>query len=664
MSAEAPEILRLEGVNRIYGGEKPIAALTGIDLSVRAGEFVAIVGKSGSGKSTLLNVLGLLDTPSSGNYWVDGLLVDDLAERDRDALRARTFGFVFQESHMLLKESAGKNAALGLLINRVAPSLRPDIVADALAGVGMRDKAQQVARNLSGGERQRVAIARAVATSPRILLADEPTGALDTSNSERIIQTFRALNESGVTVVLITHDLEIAATADRVISLSDGRVVSDRSSPQPEARAKSDNSRRRSQPLPSNTQRAGSRVIERLLSAISNHTLHIARAALLLAAFTVGAVGLVLATALSQTAAGQITSRFESAELGEFYLTPKGNPESIRSELGVGPAASSTDVAHQVSQRLQSQPGVNAVGLIAEANFDGGVTLLNPVTVREQPRTSAKVFVTDDTFLRLRGISVAGLRPEITARFFAPEQSHPGVLLGSDVARKLGIPEVSPGTQLWINETPVAVLGVIDDYGEEPQFASAIVANAPLAELLATPDFSMLVAVDPGDAAPVAKVVGDVVAPGDPRLFVAEAAADLGSLKRGVAADLVSLVNLVAWVLLALSALSAATAAYLSVHARSSEIALRRAVGESRRAVWLQFVLEGLTIGALGGVLGSASGVVLSVAISLAQGWAPTFSMAIVALGVATGAVTGVVASLYPAAVAARQDPALAVRGV
>lgn len=663
MSAEAPEILRLEGISRNYGGSQVVAALSGIDLSVRAGEFIAIVGKSGSGKSTLLNMLGLLDTPSSGNYSVDGVLIDNLAERDRDELRARTFGFVFQDSHMLLKETAAKNAALGLFINRIEPSQRSDIVAEALAEVEMRDKAQQLARNLSGGERQRVAIARAIATSPRILLADEPTGALDSINSGRIIQAFRALNQSGVTVVLITHDPEIAATADRVVTLSDGRVASDRVSSQTEPRASSGRPQRHIRPLASNTQGPGSRVSERVLSAISNHTLHVARAALLLIAFTVGAAGLVLATALSQTAAGQITSRFESAELGEFYVIPKGSSENIRSELGLGPAASNTEVASLVSQRLRGQPAVGDIGLIAEANFDGQVTLLNPAMVQEQPRTAAKSFVVDSTFLQMQRVSVAGLPPETAPRLFSPEQEHPGVLLGGDLAQKLGLAAAQPGSQLWIEETPVAVLGVIDDYGEEPQFATAIVANAPLSGLLATPDFSLLVAVEPGTAASVATVVGDVVAPGDPQLFLAETAADLSSLKRGVSADLVSLVNLIAWILLALSSLSAATAAYLSVHARSSEIALRRAAGESRRSVWLQFVLEGLTIGALGGVLGSAIGVVLSVTISLAQEWDPAFSMGIVALGVAIGAVTGVIASLYPAAVAARQDPALAVRG-
>ena len=663
MSAETPDILRLEGVSRNYGGSQYVAALSDVDLSIRAGEFVAIVGKSGSGKSTLLNLLGLLDTPSSGTQWVDGQLVDELAERERDELRARTFGFVFQDSHMMIKETAGKNAALGLFINRVERSQRPGIVAEALAGVGMRDKAQQVARNLSGGERQRVAIARAVATSPRILLADEPTGALDSSNTKRIIQAFRELNSNGVTVVLITHDLEIAATADRIVTLSDGRVASDRPSRQASEQAQSGRPKNLARPLAANTQGALSRVVERVLSAISNHTLHVARAALLLIAFTVGAAGLVLATALSQTAAGQITSRFEAAELGEFYVVPKGSAESVRAELGLDSAAPKTQVAHLAAQRLQGQPAVGDVGLLAEGNFDGKVTLLNPAKVPEQPHASAKSFVVDDVFLRLQGISVAGLGADATSRLFSADQSHPGVLLGADFAQKIGLTGAPPGSQLWIEETQVAVLGIIEDFGEEPQFATAIIANASLAELFAAPDFSLLVAVKPGSAAAVADVAGDIVAPGNPRLFLAETAADLGSLKRGVAGDLVSLVNLIAGVLLALSSLSAATAAYLSVHARSSEIALRRAAGERRRSVWLQFVLEGLTIGVIGGLLGSAIGIVLSVAISVGQGWQPTFNLSIGGIGVAVGAVTGIVASLYPAAVAARQDPALAVRG-
>lgn len=658
MSGEPPGIIRLSGIGRTYGGADGTDALSGVDLTIRAGEFVAIVGRSGSGKSTLLNLLGLLDTATSGEYWVDGVLTSDLAEKERDELRAQTFGFVFQDSHMLLKETVGRNAALGLVINEVDPPLRAGIVARALANVGMLDKAQHLARNLSGGERQRVAIARATATAPRILLADEPTGALDTANSSRVMETFRALNTAGVTVVLITHDPEIAAEADRIITLSDGLVESDLAVGETVGH-------RLATPLalPAQTQTRWSRLSERVLSAISNHTVHVARAALLLVAFTVGAAGLVAATGLSQTAAGQIDSRFAAEELDKFYVVPSVKSESVRAQLGLAGDAGNLEVASIAEDRLSPFDGVTGVGLIAEASFDGEVTLLNATQVREQPELRPTIFAADGEYLHLQGVRVAELGDDAMLRFFDRGGEYPGVVLGASFAERIGISAGEVGARLWIAGSPVAVLGVLADAGEEPRFETAVIANPALAAALDAPDFSLLVAVEPGGAALVADRVGVAITPGDPTLFTAETVADLNTLKRGVADDLLSLISLIAWVLLGLSSLSAATATYLSVHARTTEIALRRALGESRRAVWRQFVLEGVTIGTLGGVVGSAVGVVLIVGISGAQGWQPTFGFLIVGIGVLTGAITGIVASLYPAAIAARQDPALGVRG-
>lgn len=674
MSAENPTLLRLEGVGRTYGGPEGVAALGRIDLSIRAGEFVAIVGTSGSGKSTLLNLLGLLDTPSSGTYRIDGVLAEELAERERDQLRARTFGFVFQDSHMLLGETAGSNAAMGLVINGVDPALRTETVARALATVRMVDKAQHLARNLSGGERQRVAIARATATSPRILLADEPTGALDTANSARVIKTFRDLNAAGVTVILITHDPGIAAAADRIISLSDGHITSDRSSePAPPAAAVAAAAAAAAvkplPELPAQTQSLRSKIIERCLTAVSNHTVHVARAVLLLIAFTVGAAGLVTATGLSQSAAGQISTRFDSAGLDRFFVVPKSDSVGIRAELGVPEDTTSMAVASIGAERLTRLEGVTTVGLFAESGFDGVVTLLNPATVSEQPGFRPLAFVADETYLRQQGVRLMGADAGEAAaggalRFFAGESDAPRVILGASLAEQLGVTVSQPGAQLWIGGMPVAVLGIIGDFGEEPRFASALVATPGPAGAVTTPDLTFLVTTLPGDPGQLAALAGEALTPGKPGLYTAETVADLNALQRGVAADLLALVNLVAWVLLVLASLSAATAAYLSVHARATEIALRRAVGESRRSVWGQFVLEGLSVGLLGGVLGSALGVVLTVLIAAVQGWQATFSLSIVALGVGTGALTGVVASLHPAAVAARQDPALAVRGV
>lgn len=660
MSSEPPEILRMEGIGRTYDGASETPALANIDLAIRRGEFVAIIGASGAGKSTLLNLLGLLDTATAGRYLVDGHDIAALGERERDHLRSRTFGFVFQDSHVLARETVGSNAALGLSINRVAPEIRPQIVAEALDTVDLRDKSHELAGNLSGGERQRLAIARAIATSPRILLADEPMGSLDSANSDRIIRTLRDLHRAGVTVIMITHDPEIAASADRIIEIGDGRIISD-------AAVSIDAPVRPVSPDAAVASHVGSqsrwsRVCERVTSAISNHTVHAARAALLLLAFTVGSGGLVTAIGLSQTAAAQVVGRLDTAGLDTFIVVPKPGAEVImRSELGLASTASAAEIATIAEQRITALDGVRGAGFSADRDFDDRVTLFDPTTVREQPAISPVGRVVDRTYLELQGVEVE--RGAASLRLFAADARIPAVILGPSLADQLGYDAHSPGAHLWIGSTPVAIVGVITDVGADPRLGSALVANSAVPATGAQYAPTLIVRTEPGLPAELAEHVGLAIAPGDPSLFTAETVADLRALTRDISGDLVALINIVAAVLLVLSSLSAATAASVSVHARSAEIALCRAAGESRRGIWGQFMIEGVTVGIVGGVLGSALGITALVIIAEVQEWVPTFDIRYVGIGLATGAVTGLVASLSPAAAAARQDPALAVRG-
>ena len=650
----------MEGVGRTYRGSREGPALSDVSLSIQQGEFVAVTGSSGAGKSTLLNVMGLLDSMSTGRYFVGGRDISELSDSARDRLRAHTFGFVFQDSHMLVKETAGSNAALGLSINNVDPALRPRIVSQALGMVHLLEQAQDLAGNLSGGERQRVAIARAIATSPKILLTDEPTGSLDTANSERVVRILRQLNLTGVTVIMITHDPDVARAASRVLEISNGRIVSDRSQGMA-AEPVTTGTQHDSTTLPAGTQSTWSRLCERFGSAVSNHTVHAARAVLLLLAFMVGSGGLVTAIGLSQSAAAQVVGRLDSAGLDEFLVVPKNAPAAIRSEFALSETATASEVAAIATERISDLDGVTAVGLTASAGFDETVTLLDPTRVLTQVTMSPDVRVVDSVYLRLQGIRI---EPEAAAhRLFAADAQTPSVILGPELAEKLGYDHHVPGAQVWIGATPAAIVGVIEDLGKEPRLDASLIVNPALARTVFADDPTLIVRTVPGEPARLAERIGVAIAPGDASLFTAETVSDLRSLTRGVAGDLVTLINIVSWVLLALSSLSAATAAYLSVHARAAEVALRRAVGESQRSIWLQFVLEGLIVGFLGGVLGSALGVSLLVLIAITQGWAPTFDLRFTGLGVITGAATGILASLYPAAVAARQDPALAVRG-
>jgi putative ABC transport system ATP-binding protein len=226
VTADAP-VLELEEVVKSYGADPPIPALQGASFSVDAGELVAVVGASGSGKSTLLHVMGTLERPTSGRVAITGLDVAELGDRELAAVRATRIGFVFQQFFLAEHSSALENVADGLLYTGVPASDRREQAADALGAVGPGDRLKARPPQLSGGERQRVAIARALIGAPAIVLADEPTGNLDSTTGKQIMTVMEELNRNGATIVVITHEHAIAARCPRRIQLLDGRVTSD-----------------------------------------------------------------------------------------------------------------------------------------------------------------------------------------------------------------------------------------------------------------------------------------------------------------------------------------------------------------------------------------------------------------------------------------------------
>lgn len=221
-------VLQLENVTKVYPTTPPVHALAGVDLTVASGELLAVVGPSGSGKSTLLHIMGTLDRPSSGEVEVAGYRVSELSDTELSGLRATHIGFIFQAFHLLTGYSALDNVADGLLYTGMGLEQRRERAHQALVTVGLGHRLDHVATQLSGGERQRVAIARAIVGEHALVLADEPTGNLDTKTSEGIIELLGELNRAGTTIVVVTHDLEIADSLPRVVRLRDGLIESDR----------------------------------------------------------------------------------------------------------------------------------------------------------------------------------------------------------------------------------------------------------------------------------------------------------------------------------------------------------------------------------------------------------------------------------------------------
>jgi putative ABC transport system ATP-binding protein len=232
-------VLGLHEVTKTYGSQPPVPALRGVSLTVYAGELVAIVGPSGSGKTTLLHIIGTLDRPSSGTVRIDGIDVAGLDDRQLAALRARSIGFVFQQFFLAEHQAALENVADGLLYAGVEVHDRREMAAQALNAVGLADHQHARPTTMSGGERQRVAIARALVGAPAIVLADEPTGNLDSHTGEQILELLQDLNKRGATIIVITHDHDLANRLHRQVHMRDGLIVSDTTTAPPHTDANS-----------------------------------------------------------------------------------------------------------------------------------------------------------------------------------------------------------------------------------------------------------------------------------------------------------------------------------------------------------------------------------------------------------------------------------------
>ena len=221
-------MITLEGITKVYKmGENEVRALDGVDLHIAPHEFVAIIGPSGSGKSTLMNMIGCLDVPTSGRYWIDGVEGSKMTDNQLADLRNQKLGFIFQQYNLLSKLSALENVELPLIYRGISAPKRTKMAKEALKRVGLLDKMNHKPTELSGGQQQRVSIARALSSKPALILADEPTGALDSKSGIEIMQMLHELHNEGNTIILITHYLNIAKQAERIVTIKDGHIVSD-----------------------------------------------------------------------------------------------------------------------------------------------------------------------------------------------------------------------------------------------------------------------------------------------------------------------------------------------------------------------------------------------------------------------------------------------------
>ncbi|HEX4057667.1 MAG TPA: ATP-binding cassette domain-containing protein [Galbitalea sp.] len=638
-------LIQISTLSKTYQSDVDVMALRDINLVIYPGEFVAIVGPSGAGKSTLLNILGLLESHTAGEYLLVGRNVKQLSESDRDELRGETFGFVFQDAHVLREDSVARNVALGLRIAGVRLTRQIEIVAALLSRLGIASRANQNAGLLSGGERQRLAIARALANSPSIILADEPTGNLDSKNTHAVMDILLDLNREGTTVVVITHDAEVASIASRQVSIVDGQigesaiikdVIRDPTS--------------HSGGEVAAHQGAVRRWATAFVEALSTLTLKPGRSLLLATAFMLGVGGLVAAVGVSESAAHQISNQIAASALDELSFTLPDDAQ--------GPEGLADD--ESAILRIAHLPGVVLAGVQVEvAASDANVSLLRPNDFDGQPSFDGPVAGATTSFLDLEESKVA---PENAPALLNSPIGQSSVILGRDAARQLGVAVAPLGRQIWVAGQRLTVIGVLSRSSRDAELEDSVIVPAQFASMIAHSESETVVRTLPGYPAPLAEAVPLAIDPGSPGRVSVTTVADLRNLRRGVASNLGTLIAIVGGVLLCLGCLTASTLMFLSVSARTPEIALRRAFGASKSTIRLMFVSEGLIVGLAGGLAGAALGLLTVVLACLAQGWEPVESVDLIWQAALAGMLAGALSSILPATRAASVEPSQAIR--
>ena len=710
----APAI-EMHGITRVFEGSER-AVLDRLDLVVERGEFLAIIGPSGSGKSTLLNAIGLLDTPTSGTYSLFGKNTEGLSDRERDEMRRDHLGFIFQSSNMLLDETSTTNASMGLRVQGVPYSERLQRTEETLEFLGLSDRASIRTRYLSGGEKQRCAIARALATRPPLILADEPTGNLDSHNSAKVIEILQRINATGCTVLVITHDPEVAAAARRVIRIEDGQLheqsradsatvpvaeavpVATDTPAEATVGAPVDASASLTPGEKPATHRRGSFLTDDSIEAISALTSRPLRTLLLGLSFALGVGGLISASGMSESASYQVNQRLLGSEQSTLYISDRDNDQNMLGTYRQG------ESAQNVADRISALDYVKNTGFVSSvAPADVRITRFSPY--EDEPKTAIGLSSTSKTRLEQIGarmnpetlraleqmnstltqqnvadreraeqlsgaiVSVSaaralGILPEDKAADNATTEPRPGELPAVEYGIKLGgLPQVAPGVSIWVEGQLMPVIGLFDPGNSGYEFRNTVIVSPGTLQRTGRGQVTYIAETERGYGKAVAKAIPLTLKPAEPSQINVETPSDLQSLRASIASDLGLYVGVLSGILLVLASLSAATAMYLSVQSRTAEIALRRAIGSSKWLIARIFLMEGVMLGVLGGSIGACSGMIATIILSLVQGWQAVLSPGFVVLGVGVGALTGLVSSAYPAWVASRKSPADAMRG-
>jgi len=697
-------IIRVVNATRTYHvGDVDVHALRGVNLTVEPGEFIAIMGSSGSGKSTLMSLLGCLDRPSSGEYYLEGVNVAGLTEPELARIRSERLGFVFQSFNLLARTSAIENVALPLFYAAGGASSRTERTERARASLkllGLADRERNTPGQLSGGQQQRVAIARALINNPILLLADEPTGNLDTKTSHEIMATLQALNrERGVTIIVVTHESDIATYAGRVITMRDGEVISDERKqavrPQPGASTRVSPAGSLPNPPQPASATAGSagtvRAFALMIVAAAFQALarNMMRSALTMLGVFIGVAALIAMVAVGQGANEAVRKQIESLGTNLVVVVP-GATTMGGMRSGQGSASTLTVVDAETLRREAPAVGsvsylIRQMGQVQYAN-QNWTTNIQGVSANYPPTTNWQI-------ASGRGISQ---EDDNNAALV--------VVLGQTVSRQLFGADESPiGAVIQVKSVPLRVIGILASKGQTSfgtdqddlvmtpfttaqrkvlGVAAPSQQQVPLNWVYPSPpnpynlqqrlmgyvNQIYVQATDAGQIQPAISQVTDIlkrrhhIRPGDVNDFSVRNLSQIAETAESSSRIMALLLAAVASISLIVGGIGIMNILLVSVTERTREIGLRMAIGARRTHVLLQFLAESVILSVTGGIAGIIVGVLFSEMISVVAGWPAPISLAAVAGGFLFSAAVGIFFGYYPARKAASLDPIEALR--
>ena len=647
-------IIELKGITRSYRlarAKDDLKILKGIDLTIEEGEFVAIMGPSGSGKSTLMQIMGILDRPTSGSYRLAGWDCSKLSDDEGAALRSKTIGFIFQMFNLLARTSALDNVLLPMIYSPIPD--REIRAKELLVDVGLEDRLGHKPNELSGGQQQRVAIARSLANRPKIIFADEPTGNLASDQAEDILRMLERLNRSGITVILVTHEADIAAHARRIIKIKDGRIVSDEKNDAPLTVARLPPSA----PAPA----LGIRLAqfkEYGATALRAMGTNKARSALSVLGILIGVAAVIAMLAVGKGAQKAIEARISSLGSNLLMIRPESpNMGGVRSASG--------SVSRLTEEDVKTIGGIPHV-LRVEGNVQGNAQL-----VYGDKNTNTQIIGATPFYAPMHSANA------YYGRFFteAENQSRARVvLLGQSTVNNLFGKQNPVDKYIKINHTSFKVIGILPMKGSSPFRDQDDVALIPLKtamkRTLGTLYYNSISAeCDAAENIPQVMEDARRLMRKAHRLpefkdddFDIRNMADLQAALSGTTQTFTLLLGIVAAISLLVGGIGIMNIMLVSVSERTREIGLRKAVGAPRRAILSQFLIESAFLSTLGGVIGIALGMSVSLSLSKFAGWAAIVSPSAVFLAFAFSVTVGIVFGFWPARKASLLSPIEALR--